>query len=563
MGLAPVGGVDRRLKVMAALHRAGLAAARTDDPDALYDSVIDSLQDVGFFVSIYVVEAERARMVRSSFGQRAVKVVERHTGLRQDSFSVALDQAPWFRQVLESPDATLFETSKVLGEIFPGGAKWLAGPVARAIKIRSIIGARVLDEGLRPSGLLFLLGNDLTVDDVPTASVFAQLLSVTLGRLRLTRELSKGVEALRATQAQLVQTQKMEAVGRLTGGLAHDLNNMLTPALFSIGELETGGLSDADYRENVAIVRQALERCADLTRSMLAFGRRQMLARRYVVFDDVVGEAVRLVRASFPEPVRVEWLPGAGAARVHVDVTQVQQVLVNLALNAREAMPSGGTFTVSTGASGGWVELACRDTGVGIAPDVLPRIFEPFFSTRGPANGSGLGLSVVDGIVQQHGGTLSVESQPGTGTRFCLRFREEQREEPQAPSPPKVPTVGRGRRVLVVEDDLLVRRTLVRVLKAEGFQVSEAASLTESRALRAKAPPFELVVTDVVLPDGKSTEETLAMYQRGQPVLFVTGHPLDSNWSPVELARVPVLMKPFGPGELLAAVGAAFTSRSA
>ena len=550
---------QRRLEVMAALNRAGLAAARTAAPEEIYASVTDSLRDVGFFVSIYAIEGPWARLAKSSFAEKAVKVVERHTHLRQDDFQVKLDDVPFFGQMLAARDALLFDTAEVLGDLFPTSVKWLAGPVARVIKIRKGIGAVVRDERGEGVGLLFLLGNELTKDDVATASVFAQLLGLTLGRARVTRELENNVVALQRAQEQLVQAQKIEAIGRLTGGIAHDFNNLLTPALFAVGELQgKAPLSPADHAECVDTIRQTLERCADLTRSLLAFGRRQVLARRRVVVDDAVGSALRLLRATFQEHVRLEWSPGAGSALVEADVTQLHQVMINLALNARDAMPGGGVFKVTTRLlPQGLVESECADTGAGIAPELHARIFEPFFTTKGVGRGTGLGLSVVEGIVRQHGGTIAVESAPGLGTTFRIQMQLSLAEPPFVSTTPVPLVPSTGQRLLVVEDDRAVRRTLVRILTARGYSIVEASTLSEARALRARSAPFDLLVTDVVLPDGKSTEEALALHLAGQRVLFVTGHPLDADWLPVELRRVPVLQKPFGPGELIAVVEAA------
>ena len=165
---------------------------------------------------------------------------------------------------------------------------------------------------------------------------------------------------------------------------------------------------------------------------------------------------------------------------------------------------------------------------------------------------------MVEGFVRQHGGTIAVESAPGEGTTFRIQMQPARADAPFVSTTP-VPIVvaSTGQRVLVVEDDPAVRRTLVRILAARGYCIVEASSLAQAREVRARSAPFDLLVTDVVLPDGKSTEEALALHLAGQRVLFVTGHPLDADWLPVELRRVPVLQKPFGPGELIAVVEAA------
>jgi signal transduction histidine kinase len=235
--------------------------------------------------------------------------------------------------------------------------------------------------------------------------------------------LIEDVTQRRELEEQLRQSQKMDAIGKLAGGIAHDFNNLMT-AVLGYSDLLLGKLNGDDQatREKVEGIRDAALRASDLTRQLLAFGRRQMLQTRDVDLRDVVLRSENLLRRLIGEDVRLDAVVASEPVFVRADPTQLDQVVINLAVNAREAMPGGGTLTIVVAAEEGEAVLAVGDTGVGIDEETRARIFEPFFTTKPFGEGSGLGLSTVDGIVAQSGGTIGVSSAPGRGTVFTVRL---------------------------------------------------------------------------------------------------------------------------------------------
>ncbi|MEJ0045988.1 MAG: ATP-binding protein [Rhodospirillales bacterium] len=312
----------------------------------------------------------------------------------------------------------------------------------------------------------------------------------------------------------LAQAQRLQAVGELAAGIAHDFNNLLTAILGAAIDLDThidgGGLED------LAQIKASALRGADLVKQLLAFGRRQTLQPRVLALNEAVRAASTLLRRLLGAGVKLELDLEEPGRLVRVDPTQLDQVLMNLAVNAGGAMKRGGTLRIATGRRllltavteggdtippGRYATLEVSDTGTGIAPEILPRIFEPFFTTRRGAGGTGLGLSMVQGIVRQSGGYLSVASTPGLGTTFCITLpRHEAAPAIAAPAPLSAPPqhAATGGPVLVVDDEAPVRGLAARALRRAGWQVIEAASADE--ALEAVSVELALVVSDVIMP---------------------------------------------------------------
>jgi PAS domain S-box-containing protein len=329
-------------------------------------------------------------------------------------------------------------------------------------------------------------------------------------------------------QHELQQAQKMEAVGRLAGGIAHDFNNALTAILASAELLEDAVASDPDAAGDLADIRAAAERAASLTARLLAFGRRQVLRVEDVSLDDVLARVEPLLRRTLGE--HIELRVGAAATwSVRVDPGQMEQVVLNLAVNARDAMPGGGTLTLatknasrartSTGEgitvpAGDYVELTVQDTGVGMDAITRTRVFEPFFTTKPPPEGTGLGLSMVHGIVRQSGGFTSVESSPGEGN--------------PAPSEPSVEAESGPRpRVLVVEEEDVLRGITCRVLEGMGYEVLATANGEEALAWIARdRPPLDLLVTDLFMSHvgGRELATELGRVYPELRVLYVSGY---------------------------------------
>jgi PAS domain S-box-containing protein len=389
--------------------------------------------------------------------------------------------------------------------------------------------------------------------------------------------ISRDVTEERRLQAQLRQAQKMEAVGRLAGGVAHDFNNLLTAIKGNAGLLLGDLPSGSPWREDVEEIERAAQRASDLTRQLLAFSRRQVLQPRVVDLNAVISETQRMLRRLVEEDVHIRVRLGPQAVRVKADPGQVEQVVLNLAVNARDAMQGGGTLTISTGharvppeprggwpyyvAAGDYVRLDVEDTGSGIEPGVMQHLFEPFFTTKAAGKGTGLGLSTVYGIVKQSGGYVWAESVPGSGSRFVVLLPRAAEEEaaPAAPDRPE-PGQGAGATVLLVEDEETVRSLTRRVLWRGGYHVLEAADGEQALDLaRGHEGRIDLLLTDVVMPGGGGRKLAAAMrtLRPETPVLYMSGYPGDAVAEHGLEPGVNLLQKPFSPVTLLHRVGEA------
>jgi len=333
-------------------------------------------------------------------------------------------------------------------------------------------------------------------------------------------------------EAQLRQSQKMEAVGRLAGGVAHDFNNLLT-AILANTELMLSDLPAGQLREDAEAVRETAQRAAALTRQLLAFSRKQVAAPQQVELDATVGETMRLLRRTLGEEILIEADLAAPRATVLADPSQLEQVLLNLAVNARDAMPHGGVLTFRTwdGAPEESVVLSVEDTGSGIEREILPRIFEPFFTTKEQGKGTGLGLSTVYGIVTQMGGRIEVASTPGAGTAFTIHLPLHRGGADRGGPVPPRPAPSGTETVLLVEDEAAVRTSIRRILMRHGYQVFEARHGADAlRIIEREGEAVQLVVTDLVMPEMGGRELIAALRARrgarpGAPrVLVMSGY---------------------------------------
>lgn len=382
-------------------------------------------------------------------------------------------------------------------------------------------------------------------------------------------ELKRTEEALHQREEQLRHAQKMEAVGRLAGGIAHDFNNLLT-AIVGYSDLLRESLGDDPRTEEVAEIRRAADRAAQLTRQLLAFSRKQVLQPADLHLQEVVLGLASLLRRIIGEHIRLETVLDAAPLWIRADRGQLEQVIINLAVNARDAMPRGGVLTISVsafaegeslpaGATGvvspPVVQLLIRDTGTGMDDATRAHIFEPFFTTKEVGQGTGLGLATVDGIVAQSGGEILVNTAPEAGAAF--RILLPQVSEP-ATAPPSDPATARAEggteTILLVEDEGAVRRLASSVLRGLGYTVIEAANGSTALAIaRQRSEPIHLVLSDMVMPgmSGIETCAALTTLLPGSRFLFMSGYPLsDLDRIGTRLPPGRLLRKPFTPGEL-------------
>jgi two-component system cell cycle sensor histidine kinase/response regulator CckA len=348
----------------------------------------------------------------------------------------------------------------------------------------------------------------------------------------------------RQLEEQFRQAQRMEAVGRLAGGVAHDFNNLLT-VIGGYGELALEDLpTNTPAREAVGEMVAAGVRAAALTRQLLAFSRKQVLEPRVLDLNTIVATVDKMLRRLIGEDIDFVTVPAPDLGRVWADAGQIEQVLMNLAVNARDAMPRGGKLTIETAnidldaayarhhvtvRPGPYVMLAVSDTGTGMDEATIARIFEPFFTTKEQGKGTGLGLSTVYGIVQQSGGTISVDSIPGRGTSFKIYLpRTDSRSEPERIGTPPGQSVVSGREtVLLIEDEPAVRRLARDILAGKGYTVLEGTDTEEGLRLAREHPgPIHVIVTDVVMP-GMSGPDFIMHARALLPsvkVLFMSGY---------------------------------------
>jgi len=366
-------------------------------------------------------------------------------------------------------------------------------------------------------------------------------------------------------QEQLQLAQKLESVGRLAGGVAHDFNNLLI-IILGYGEMVLNKLHPQDpMRDWVKEILGAAKRAADLTRQLLAFSRKQTLQPVVLNLNDVLRNLDKMLRRLIGEDVSLEMLLAEDLAPVVVDPGQIEQVIMNLVVNARDAMPQGGTLLIETAnvvlddayasshpgvTPGTYVRLAITDTGCGMSKEIMDHIFEPFFTTKEMGKGTGLGLSTVYGIVKQSGGNIFVYSEPERGTTFKIYLRATEAEARSVgPKPDEVRTVGHEEHILVVEDDESLRKMLAGLLSELGYKVTAAANAGEAVLLVEEVGLNpDLIITDVVMPT-MSGKQLVDRLQRARPdlkVLYMSGYTDDAivHYGILD-PGTPFLQKPF------------------
>jgi two-component system cell cycle sensor histidine kinase/response regulator CckA len=387
------------------------------------------------------------------------------------------------------------------------------------------------------------------------------------------------------TEDQLRQTQKMEAIGKLAGGIAHDFNNILTVIGGNV-ELLEGELPAADpMRDDLRQISAAATRGASLTRRLLAFSRKQRSGRRIVDVNEVIPDLSKMLVPILGETIHLEVDSCEESLPVEIDPAELEQVILNLVLNARDAMPRGGQLRVTTRLERGWthpdgndlveggriespevesdrtagtVALSVQDTGVGIAPESHSRIFEPFYTTKPMGEGTGLGLSTVYGIVSRAGGSVDVQSEPGHGATLTVRLPVSTSVE-SGETPTEVEATGPATgRVLVVEDDAMVRRFVERALSEGGYRVRSVASGAEAlQVVKAEKAEIDLVLTDLVMPgvSGHELASRLAIMRPATPILYMSGYAdRQTVGDDFEPAEDGILRKPFAAADLRSAV---------
>jgi PAS domain S-box-containing protein len=456
--------------------------------------------------------------------------------------------------------------ARVRSEYLAQREKYFRDPTTRAF------GSGLEFRGLRKDGSEFPL--DIAVSPLGTGEGTTAIVVVRDLSEAKEFERRRDEELARATrEAQIAQSRRLESLGQLAGGVAHDFNNLLGVILnyaeFVADELEEGTTAHTDVVE----IRRAAQRATDLTRQLLIFSRREVVKPTPVDLNEVVRDVERLLRRTLGEHVELIVDPGPGVPAVLADPGQIEQVLVNLAVNARDAMPDGGRLRIDTRevaldgdllqehpelSPGRYVRLTVADDGVGMEPEIAARAFEPFFSTKRKGEGTGLGLATVYGIVTGAGGQISVDTEPGKGTVFHVHLPAVDSPVSADPAEHADDLTSLGERVLLVEDDDTVRDLAKRILTEAGYWVTATSQGADAlRRLEDPRQEFDILISDVVMPGMRGVE--LARHAERLrpelPVLMMSGYttPLDDE-DRAAMAEAPLLEKPFSRRDLLGAV---------
>jgi PAS domain S-box-containing protein len=373
----------------------------------------------------------------------------------------------------------------------------------------------------------------------------------------------------RELELRLLHSQKMDAVGRLAGGIAHDFNNLVLAILGNVDFAEKELHDPEVAATHLDEIRKAARRAAELTRQLLAFSRRQPLQAESVAINDLTGDLLSLLRRLIPESIEVEFVPAAELPRIEADPAQIEQVLVNLCVNARDAMTEGGRLRIETTTmeldersrethpalrAGRYVVLRVTDTGPGISPQIQGRLFEPFFTTKAAEGGTGLGLATAYGIVEQHRGTIRVHSEPGRGATFEVLLPASSSDVVADAEESAGPPPGGTETLLVVEDEAVVRAVVVEILERAGYRVLICNDGREAvDAYRERPGEVALVLLDVIMPGMRGPEAAAAIraIDPGARVLFTSGYSDAAELAGHGIDPATILRKPYPPDVLL------------
>ncbi len=394
------------------------------------------------------------------------------------------------------------------------------------------------------------------------------------GNMVAVTAVGRDITPRRKLEEQLLQSQKMQAIGLLAGGIAHDFNNLLHAMLNNLEFVFQEFQPEGQARQDLDQVRRGVDKAMGLTRQLLAFGRQQVLKPASLDLNVVITEMLQMMRRMIDVSITIDFLPATDRVRIHADRGQVEQIFMNLCVNSQDAISGTGTITVRTetreidaafcehhpeAMPGRYGVLTVEDTGEGMSPEVMKRIFEPFFTTKEVGQGTGLGLASIYGIVRQHDGLMLVESESGHGTKFSVFLPRSEMEETQpADTAPRKSVAGGNETILLAEDNEDVRNLAVRVLKKGGYKVLVAVDGEEAvEAFNKHADEVDLVMLDLVMPrlGGREAGEQIRQINDKVRILFASGYdPANVGKEIRELGGADLLMKPFGIPELLGKV---------
>jgi PAS domain S-box-containing protein len=565
----------RAERLLQALNQAALAVERASTPQDIFAAVGREFKRLGWLCVILITNPDQTRLLPAFFSHdtQVMKTARKLLGLTSEEFCLPIEAVDAFQQIVWDRQTVLIDGVAVTRQLLTTPFRRLAAQVAAMLQIPRAIGAPLIADN-EVVGILSVQAADLTEDDIPAITAIAHLVATAWGRARLMSDLTTSLEQLQTMQLQLVQAQKMEAVGRLAGGVAHDFNNLLTAIGLSTEILRRQLHPDDPAWVYVRQIQEVGERAARLTEQLLSFSRQEPQEPQSVDLSQLVRDLTHMLRRIIGEDIQLSTSLADHLWPIKANPTHMEQVIVNLVVNARDAMPQGGRLTVETSnvvldeqyaarhvdvTPGSYVLLAISDTGVGMDERVKAHLFDPFFTTKG--HGSGLGLSTVYGIVKQSAGHVWVYSEPGLGATFKIYMPSMEVDEASPEPVPELPPEGAWRgteTVLVVEDDPRVRAASAQILITHGYRALAARDEADAIELsRQHTGVIHLLLTDVVMPQ-LSGPELAGRLKKRRPemkVLYVSGHTKQAIANHGLLTEgTPLLSKPFTAGGLAQAV---------
>ena len=566
---------ERAARIASALTAAVTAlSAATGSREAIYHAASDALEAHGLRTVLWDVDhAAAVATLKDVRVGRHLRYLEGLAGTGARGFAARLEDVPPYAEAIRSRRPTFVRDAvELMRGVLGPKLSWLASPTVRMVRMGRLVVAPIVHDD-RVTGLFIVMADWLEPSDGQAVGAFTTLMAEAAHRARLMSELEASLEELRRTQGQLLHAQKMKAVGQLAGGVAHDFNNLLTAILGSASLLRPRLQDDPEARGELDVIDDASHRAAALVRQLLAFSRPSApSAGRVSDLDDLLRQLHALLVRTIGEAHRIEVHHAAVPCPVELDAGNLEQMVLNFVLNARDAMPEGGTIAITTrhhvmDDGSRFVVLEVSDDGEGMDEATLARVFEPFFTTKPPGKGTGLGLAVAYGVVTQLGGRIEIESGPGRGTtvRTWLPLASGACGSvltPRAASRASSPAAAEGS-ILLVEDEATVVAVVSRALRGAGYTVRTAPTLAGARGALGDGR-IELVVSDVRLPDGSGLDLVPAVRERSLPIVFSSGY-LDSQGMDgrLEGLGIPFLRKPYPMAELLEVVARELTrSRS-
>jgi two-component system cell cycle sensor histidine kinase/response regulator CckA len=536
----------RAERLLQALNEAALNVEQALTVDEILDTLGQELSKLGFSHTVLLVEEDeggaRLRPAYFSYDPQAVEMAVDLLGTQVADFFIPLDMAGELGQVIRQRKTLLIRPLGAWGWVLPGLSSELSEEVIEILGVQQAINAPLIVDD-RAIGLLSVQSDDLVEEDIPAITAFAHQLAAAWRKAQLMQDLEDSLEELKRTQAQFLQAQKMEAIGRLAGGVAHDFNNALTIIRLSTQLLQRQLRPEDPLWTLVEQIEEAGNRAATLTKQLLSFSRREVVEPRNIDLNRIIRDMSEMMQRIIGEDIDLLTTLEPELWPVYLDPVQIDQVILNLAINARDAMPYGGTLSIQTEnvvldeayaaeqievEPGEYVMLAIRDTGVGMDDTVKAHLFEPFFTTKERGKGTGLGLASVYGIVKRSGGHIWVYSEVGEGTTFKVYFPHTRKAAVPAREPPPSghPWTG-SETVLLVEDDAAVREMAAQILSSYGHQVLMASSGPTGLQLAQEHEGLvHLLLTDVVLPQmsGKELAERLQALRPEIRVIYMSGY---------------------------------------